>query len=63
MMGWISRDQQERDHGGLRNVCCACGHDGSASRPLAVSKTGSRIHADHFTNPDSGLYRQEQDRG
>jgi hypothetical protein len=59
-MSWISRDQQERDHNGLREACCACGHDGTKSRPLGISKTGSRIHIDHFTNPRSGLYGQQQ---
>lgn len=59
-MGWISKSQQERDHKGLRNVCCACGHDGTTTRPLGVSNAGSRIHVDHFTDPNSGLYGQQQ---
>jgi hypothetical protein len=59
-MGWISKSQQDRDHSGLRNACAACGHDGTKQRPLGLSNTGSRIHTEHFTNPASGLYGQQQ---
>jgi hypothetical protein len=59
-MGWISGDQQKRDHRGLRNVCAADGRDGTAADPLGLSDTGSRIHKRHFTDPKSGLFGRQQ---
>ena len=59
-MGWISKDQQERDYRGLRNACGACGHDGTAASPLGLSDTGSRIHRGHFEDPTSGLFGRQQ---
>lgn len=60
-MGWISKSQQERDHKGLRNVCGACGHPGSAGNPLQLSKQGWRIHKSHFDDPRDGFYGERQE--
>lgn len=59
-MGWISRQQQERDHNGLRNVCCTCGHDARPDDPLVLTDTGMRVHHSDTTDPDSGLYGRQQ---
>lgn len=61
-MSWISQKQQQRDHTGLRETCAACGHDATPQDPLAVSDTGSRVHARHLTDPDSGLHGAHQRR-
>jgi len=60
MAGFISAAQQRRDHAGLRNVCTACGHDGTPGDPLVKSDDGSRIHRSHTTDPRSGFYGAEQ---
>lgn len=59
-MGWISAEQQTRDHNGLRNVCAACGHAGTVDNPLGLSDCGSRIHRSHFNDASCGFYRREQ---
>ncbi|TMR22088.1 hypothetical protein ETD86_13040 [Nonomuraea turkmeniaca] len=68
-MGWISRDQQERDHAGLRHVCGACGHEERPDDPLVLSDgdpsnpwdaAGGRIHRSHTTDPSSGFYGRAQ---
>jgi hypothetical protein len=60
MPGYISASQQARDHNGLRNICTACGHDGTPADPLVKSLDGSRIHRSHTTDPRSGFYGQAQ---
>ncbi len=59
-MGWISSAQQERDHRGLRNICAADGHEGTAGNPLGLSKDGTRVHRSHFADPFDGFYGEEQ---
>jgi hypothetical protein len=59
-MGWISARQQERDHQGQRNICAACGHDGTTPDPLTVTDDGMRVHTSHTTDPRSGLYGHQQ---
>jgi hypothetical protein len=59
-MAWISKQQQERDHRGLRDVCAADGRKGSKDDPLGITDTGSRVHKRHFTEPKSGLRGHEQ---
>lgn len=59
-VAWISKDQQERDHRGLRNVCATDGRDASAKDPLSVSDTGSRLHKRHFSDKDNGWFGREQ---
>lgn len=61
-MGWISKAQQKRDHSGLRNVCAACGRDGSAGNPLELDNSGFRIHKSHLDAPKSGLFGHRQKR-
>lgn len=34
MAGWISAEQQKRDHNGQRNYCCICGNEGTRRHPL-----------------------------
>lgn len=60
MAGWISSGQQTRDHNGQRNICAACGHNGTGSDPLVNDNRGYRVHRSHTTNPRSGLYGQQQ---
>jgi hypothetical protein len=60
MAGWISSEQQQRDHRGQRNICAACGRDGTRQDPLGLDNKGFRVHASHFTDPRSGLYGQQQ---
>ncbi len=57
-MGWISGEQLERDHRGLRNACCACGRDGAERNPLILSDEGLRIHSSHYDDPDPVFRRQ-----
>lgn len=59
-MGWISSRQQARDHNGQRNMCSACGHDGTTRDPLVLDEDGFRIHRSHATDPRSGYYRAGQ---
>ena len=59
-MSWISSEQQARDHKGLRNICGACGHPGTAKNQLGLSNCGSRIHMSHFNDPNDGFYGQRQ---
>jgi hypothetical protein len=59
-MAWISKEQQERDHKGLRDVCAADGRDGSTKDPLGLTDTGSRIHERHFTDPGNGWFGRKQ---
>lgn len=59
-MGWISETQFERDHNGQRNICAACGHDGSETNPLVV-EDGSRIHVSHTADQNSGYYQSADD--
>lgn len=59
-MGWISPGQQRRDHNGKRNICAACGHDGTTKDPLIKAMDGFRVHRSHTTDPRSGYYRLEQ---
>lgn len=59
-MGWISKSQQDRDHKGLRNVCGACGHEGTGHDPLCTTDTGSRVHTSHTSDPRSGLFGKRQ---
>ena len=60
MAGWISRQQQQRDHNRVRNTCAACGREGTQRNPLGVDDEGYRVHAAHFTDPTSGLYGHQQ---
>lgn len=46
--GWISLQQLERDHRGLRNSCAACGHEGTTKNPLEVNEDGYRVHSKAF---------------
>lgn len=61
-MGWISASQQRRDHAGLRNYCCACGHTFTVRNPMVLTRStadhagGSRIHLSHTTDPADGFY-------
>lgn len=59
-MGWISKEQQKRDHSGLRNVCAADGRKGTKQDPLGLSGEGYRIHKRHFEDPKDGFYRGGQ---
>lgn len=59
-MGWISGAQQKRDHNGQRNICAACGHEGTTRNPLVKTTDGARIHRSHTTDRKSGYYNQEQ---
>lgn len=59
-MGWITKDQQKRDHDGLRNACGTCGHDGTPADPLTLSDEGTRQHQSHFTDPNSGWFGHRQ---
>ncbi len=59
-MGWISGEQLERDHRGLRNVCAADGHEGTERTPLALTDEGIRVHAFHFSEPDA-VFQPQQD--
>ena len=43
MAGWISTGQQKRDHEGLRNICAADGHPGTADDPLVKTTDGWRF--------------------
>lgn len=60
-MGWISARQQQRDHNGQRNNCAGCGHDGTTADPLVKDNEGFRVHQSHTTDPNSGLYGQQQE--
>jgi hypothetical protein len=62
-MGWISHQQQQRDHCGLRNCCAGCGQEGTQRDPLALDDEGYRVHTSHFTDPKSGLYGHQQRPG
>ncbi|HKS46708.1 MAG TPA: hypothetical protein VJT49_16670 [Amycolatopsis sp.] len=44
MAGWISAEQQKRDHNGQRYICCACGNEGTGKHALVVNKRGMRVH-------------------
>lgn len=61
-MGWISKDQQDRDHKGKRDRCGACGHPFTAGDPQVLTKKdathagGSRVHRSHTTDPSSGFH-------
>jgi hypothetical protein len=57
---WVCASQQERDHRGLRDVCAACGHDGTDRDPLTLDDEGYRVHRSHTTDHTSGLYYREQ---
>ncbi len=59
-MGWINRNQQQRDHAGQRNTCAACGRPGSHSHPLTTADDGYRVHASHTTDPTSGYHGHAQ---
>lgn len=61
MAGYINTTQQARDHNGQRNICAACGHDGTKADPLVKTLDGHRIHRNHTTDPRSGYYRQAQE--
>lgn len=61
-MGWISKEQQKRDHRGLRDVCAADGRKASDKDPLGVSDDGFRIHKRHFKDPKTGFFGREQKR-
>lgn len=61
-MGWIDGRQLDRDHRGLRNVCGACGHEGTTKNPLVVADDGMRIHRSHTEDPRSGYYLAQQAR-
>jgi hypothetical protein len=58
-MGWINSRQFERDHNGQRNICAACGHDGTNADPLVLDD-GYRVHTSHTTDVNSGLYGRQQ---
>lgn len=60
-VNWISPGQRERDRRGLRNVCGACGRDGTNSDPLALDDEGDRVHQSELDDEDSGLYGRHQD--
>ncbi len=60
MSGYINNAQQRRDHNGQRNICAACGHDGTHADPLVKSLDGYRIHREHTTDPRSGYYQQQK---
>lgn len=60
-MGWISAGQQKRDHEGLRNVCAADGHPGTAEDPLVTTTDGWRVHLSDTTNPSNGFFGQRQE--
>ncbi len=59
-MGWISDEQQKRDHRGLRDVCAADGRKASGSDPLGLTDSGTRVHKRHFKDPKSGFFGGEQ---
>ncbi|PRX92019.1 hypothetical protein [Allonocardiopsis opalescens] len=59
-MNWISQQQQDRDHRGLRHVCSACGHEESPKNPLVVTADGWRVHRSHTTDPTDGFYGKTQ---
>jgi len=59
-MAWISKEQQKRDHRGLRDVCAADGRKGSDKDPLGLADTGSRVHKRHFKDPADGFYGCQQ---
>lgn len=59
-MGFINATQFARDHKGMRNTCCACGHEGTTSDPVVKTTGGSRIHRSHTTDPRSGFYGEQQ---
>lgn len=59
-MGWISGEQQKRDHRGLRDVCAADGRKASKGDPLGLADTGVRVHKRHFKDPKDGFYGAEQ---
>ena len=55
----VSPAQRERDRNGLRNVCAACGIDGTAIDPLVVDVgEGMRVCHSHFDDPGTGYYGQ-----
>lgn len=56
----INARQQARDHNGQRNICAACGHDGTTRDPLVLADDGFRVHRSHTTDPSSGLYGTAQ---
>jgi hypothetical protein len=60
MAGFINAAQQRRDHNGQRDICAACGHNGTSRDPLVKATDGYRVHRSHTTDPRNGYYRQEQ---
>ena len=52
--------QQQRDHIGQRNICAACGHDGTTRDPLVLTDNGFRVHQSHTADPRDGLYGTAQ---
>ncbi|WP_458089447.1 hypothetical protein [Streptomyces malaysiensis] len=59
-MRWINSRQQTRDHAGQRNICAACGHDGTSRDPLINNTDGFRVHRSHTTDQRHGLYGTAQ---
>jgi hypothetical protein len=59
-MRWISAQQQQRDHAGLRHICAADGRPGTDADPLDLDDVGFRVHRSHFSDPNSGLYGHQQ---
>jgi len=47
--------QRERDLGGQRNICAACGHPGTPGNPLVIAG-GFRVHGSHTTDPEDGFH-------
>lgn len=60
MPGYINPAQQARDHNGQRNICAACGHNGTNADPLVKATDGFRIHRTHTTDRRSGYYGLSQ---
>lgn len=59
-MRWINVAQQRRDHNGQRDICAACGHDGTGRDPLVLADDGFRVHRSHTTDPRSGYRGRSQ---
>lgn len=56
----LSMRQRQRDDSGLRNVCAACGHAGTADDALLIID-GMRVHASHTADQDSGYHGLTED--
>ena len=59
-MGWINGQQFERDHNGQRNICAACGHEGTDANRLRLDDEGYRVHTSHLVDVNSGLHGRQQ---